>query len=155
MDELHSAIFGRPNVTGARVLSLWRCFQTIPNALGELDNRSFATYNLTKFFLFYAVMEVIKADSDGQQLLKSLDAIAAKGKIDELAEGFSVLAQNTTIDLNAEIAPEEDEYFDYKNELKSQKWCKTMSAKLLAQYKKDIRRDKAETVTEIFGDLLS
>lgn len=155
MDELHSAIFGRPNVTGARVLALWRCFQTIPAALSELDNRSFATYNLTKFFLFYAVMDVIKAESDGQKLLKSLDAIAAKGKIDKLAEGFAVLAQNTTIDLNAEIAPEEDEYFDYKNDLKSQKWCKTMSAKLLAQYKKDIRRDKAESVTEIFDDFLS
>lgn len=154
MDELHSGIFGRPNVTGARVLALWRCFQEIPTSLDNLDNRSFATYNLTKYFIFYAVIEVIKADQDGLKLLRSLDEIAAKGGIDELAKGFSILAQNTAIDLNAEIAPEEDEYFDYKNELKSQRWCKTMSAKLLAQHKKDIRRDKAETVTNIFKELL-
>lgn len=155
MDELHSAIFGRPNVTGARVLALWRCFQTIPLSLSELDNKSFATYNLTKFFLFYTIMEVIKADIDGQKLLKSLNEIDSEMKIDELAEGFSTLAQNTAIDLNAEIAPEEDEYFDYKNELKSQKWCKTMSAKLHAQYKKDTRRGKADSVAKIFDVLLS
>ncbi len=155
MDELHSSIFGRPNVTGARVLALWRCFQKIPSSLRELDNKSFATYNLTKFFLFYAVMEVIKDDVDGQRLLRSLDVIVSEGKIDKLADGFTVLAENTAIDLNAEIAPEEDEYFDYKNDLKSQKWCKTMSAKLLAQYKKDIRRDKAESVVEIFEEVLS
>lgn len=155
MDDLHSAIFGRPNVTGARVLALWRCFQTISTSLVELDNRSFATYNLTKFFLFFAVMEIIKGDEDGQKLLRSLDTIAKDGKIDKLADGFKILAGNTAIDLNAEIAPDEDEYFDYKNDLKSQKWCKTMSAKLLAQYKKDIRRDKADSVAEIFAEVLS
>ncbi|WP_417434871.1 AIPR family protein [Hoeflea sp.] len=155
MDDLHSDIFGRPNVTGARVLSLWRCFRTIPSSLGELENKNFANYTLTNFFLFYAVMQIIRDSEEGQVLLKSLDRIAADDQIDELAKGFSILAENAAIDLNAEIAPEEDDYFDYKNDLKSQKWCKAMSAKLLAQHKKDVRRDKAESVAEAFVELLA
>lgn len=154
MDDLHSSIFGRPNVTGARVIALWKCFQTMPSALGKIDNNFFAGYTLTKFFLFYAVMGIIKDSKEGREILKSLDQIAANDQLGELAKGFSILADNTAIDLNAEIAPEEEEHFDYKNELKSQKWCKTMSAKLLAQHKKDILRDKAVAVAEAFEKLL-
>ena len=154
MDDLHSDIFGRPNVTGARVLALWKCFQTIPLHLGELENHSFASYTLTKFFLLFAVMEVIRDSEEGQVLLNSLDKFAENNQLDQLASGFGVLAENAAIDLNAEIAPEEDEYFDYKNDLKSQKWCKAMSAKILAQHKKDVRRDKAQSVGMAFDELL-
>lgn len=154
MDDLHSDIFGRPNVTGARVLALWKCFQAVPESLEELENQSFAKYTLTKFFLFFAVITIMKDSEEGLAILNSLDEIAKGDQLDELAEGFSALAENAAIDLNAEIVPEEDEYFDYKKDLKSQKWCKAMSAKLLAQHKKDVRRDKADSVAKAFEELL-
>ncbi|NDV01635.1 AIPR family protein [Pseudoroseicyclus tamaricis] len=155
MDDLHSEIFGRPSVTGARVIALWKCFQTMSEPLEELENKSFANYALTRYFLFFAVIEIVKDSKDGASILASLDEIAKDGRLDELARGFSSLAVNAAIDLNAEIAPEEDEYFDYKNDLKSQKWCRAMSAKLLAQHKKDVRRDKADSVADAFSDLLA
>lgn len=154
MDDLHSDIFGRPIVTGGRVIALWKCFQTIPNCLGELENQAFANYTLTKFFLFFSVISIMKDSQEGLKLLSSLDDVAKNGQLDELADGFAILAENAAIDLNAEIAPEEDEYFDYKNDLKSQKWCRAMSAKLLAQHKKDVRRNKAKSVGEAFDGLL-
>lgn len=154
MDDLHSDIFGRPNVTGSRVLALWRCFQSIAKALPKIENTSFANYTLTKYFLFYSVMGVIKDDPTGANILKSIDQVVKDGKINNLADGFSTLAINAAIDLNAEISPEDDEYFDYKNLLKSQKWCKSMSAKLIAQHKKDVLRDKADSVKDVFKQLL-
>ncbi|WP_339951085.1 AIPR family protein [uncultured Albimonas sp.] len=154
MDDLHSEIFGRPSVTGARVVALWKCFQATPDALNELENRSFANYTLTKFFLFFSVIAIIKDSAEGLEILSSLDQIAKDGRLDELADGFATLAENAAIDLNAEVAPEDDEYFDYKNDLKSQKWCRAMSAKLLAQHKKDVKRDKAESVAGAFDHLL-
>ncbi|UYF98973.1 AIPR family protein [Halomonas sp. GD1P12] len=153
MDDLHSEIFGRPSVTGAKVLALWKCFQVMPESLRELENKPFANYTLTKFFLFFAVIAIIKDSAKGLDVLSSLDRIAKEDRLDKLVNGFSILADNAAIDLNAEVAPEDDEYFDYKNDLKSQKWCKAMSAKLLAQHKKDVKRDKAESVAEAFGDL--
>ncbi|MFG6534809.1 AIPR family protein [Sulfitobacter sp. 1A16787] len=154
MDDLHSDIFGRPGVTGARILALWKCFQEISGALGGLDNKSFANYALTKYFLFFAVIQVIKNSPEGLQILNSLGKFSESDQLDELTAGFATLAENAAIDLNAELAPEEDEYFDYKNDLKSQRWCRAMSAKLLAQHKKDVRRSKAESVAEAFDGLL-
>ena len=154
MDDLHSEIFGRPGVTGARILALWKCFQEIPEALDELENKPFANYTLTKYFLFFAVIQIIKDSAEGSQILRSLDEISKNDKLDELTAGFAILAENAAIDLNAELAPEEDEYFDYKNDLKNQKWCRAMSAKLLAQHKKDVRRNKAESVFDVFDKVL-
>lgn len=154
MDDLHSEIFGRPSVTGSRVLALWKCFQKMPEVLGELENKPFANYALTKYFLFFAVIQIIKDSPEGLKILNLLDEIAKNDDLDKLTAGFEILAENAAIDLNAELAPEEDEYFDYKNDLKSQKWCKGMSAKLLAQHKKDVRRDKADSVAEAFDELL-
>ncbi|WP_081750625.1 AIPR family protein [Paracoccus pantotrophus] len=154
MDDLHSEIFGRPSVSGARVVALWKCFQKVSEAFPHLENKSFANYTLTKFFLMYAVMEIIRDSAEGRDVLASLDKIVADGHIDYLANGFLVLAENAAIDLNAEIASEDDDYFDYKNDLKSPKWCRAMSAKLLAQHKKDVRRDKAEPVGKAFESIL-
>ncbi len=33
MDELHSDIFGRPDVTGARIVGYWECFKSVESAL--------------------------------------------------------------------------------------------------------------------------
>lgn len=154
MDHLHSEIFGRPGVSGGRILALWECFQEITEALDDLENKSFANYTLTKYFLFFAVIQIIKDSPEGSQILKSLDEISKNNQLGELTKGFAILAENAVIDLNAELAPEEDEYFDYKNDLKSPKWCRAMSAKLLAQHKKDVRRDKADSVAKAFDELL-
>ncbi|WP_229861790.1 AIPR family protein [Pseudodonghicola xiamenensis] len=154
MDDLHSEIFGRPGVTGARILALWECFQEIPTVLDELENKPFANYALTKYFIFFAVIQIIKDSSEGAHILKSLDEFSKNDQLDELAAGFAILARNAAIDLNAELAPEEDDYFDYKSDLKSPKWCRAMSAKLLAQHKKDVRRDKADSVADAFDELL-
>lgn len=154
MDERHSDIFGRPNVTGSRVVALWVFFDRIRNALTQLDNKAFAGYTLTRYFLIYAVVCIIKDDIHGAMLLSKLDLVVEHGDLDKFIDGVYSIALLTANDLNAEIAADDDEYFDYKNELKSQKWAKAMSARLLAQYKKDVLRKKADAIDIIFADTL-
>jgi hypothetical protein len=153
MDDLHSDIFGRPGVTGGRVLALWDSFQAISEALDELENTAFAYYTLTKYFLAYAVSRIIKDSAVGAELMSTLDTLPAT-KVSQFVAVFAELAKATANDLNAEIAGEDDETFDYKNELKSAKWCRQTAARLLAQYKKDVQRKKAESIESLFSDLL-
>jgi hypothetical protein len=154
MDELHSDIFGRPSVTGPRVIALWKCFQSVKDALAHIENASFANYTLTRYFLLYAVMGIIKDDTNGASILSNIDKVVEKGRVNLLVKGFSELAAAAANDLNAEIATDDDEYFDYKNLLKSQKWSKSTAHKMLTQYKKDVLRKKADPIGKIFEGIL-
>lgn len=153
MDELHSDIFGRPDVTGAKILGYWECFTAVESALESIDDKHFAYYNLTKYFLAYAVVTLIRTQSTGAAMMRNMEGIRASGRLPELIEIFTNLATSLAYDLNAEIVGEEGETFDYKNELKSPTWCKKCSAKLVAQYSKDVMRKKADPIQMLCVDL--
>lgn len=73
-------------------------------------------------------------------------------------ESFSGLAIAAANDLNAEVAAEEEEQegnFDYKRQLKSPKWCRAVAGRVLAQFKKDVARKKAEPISKIFDGMLT
>ncbi len=154
MDDLHSEIFGRPGVTGERVLALWDSFQAIDGALEELDNTTFAYYTLTRYFLAYSVVRIIRDSAVGAEVMANLGTVVTTGNLPRFVEAFSGLAKAAANDLNAEIAADDDEHFDHKNELKSAKWCKQTSARLLAQYKKDVQRKKADPIDQLFANML-
>lgn len=151
MDDLHSDIFGRPDVTGARIVGYWRAFQAVEKALDAIDDKQFAYYNLTKYFLVYAVVSLIRTESEGVAMLNNMKGIFSTDRVTEFTDIFGELAQSLALDLNAEIV--DDSEFDYKNELKSPTWCRKVSAKLVAQYKKDVLRKKANAIAEICSDL--
>jgi hypothetical protein len=153
MDDLHSEIFGRPDVTGARILGYWECFKSIEPALGALEDEHFAYYNLTKYFLAYAVVSLIRTEPAGVAMLRNMEGVLASGRLAELIETFGGLAKSLALDLNAEIAGEDSEVFDYKNELKRPTWCKKISARLVAQYSKDVIRKKADPISALCSDL--
>lgn len=152
MDELHSDIFGRPDVTGAKILGYWECFKAVESALDAIDDKHFAYYNLTKYFLAYAVVSLIRTEAAGVAMLQNMSGILSSGKLPELLEILRDLAKSLAFDLNAEIVSEEEEAFDYKNELKSPTWCKRLSAKLVAQYSKDVMRKKADPIEMLCAD---
>ncbi len=87
--------------------------------------------------------------------MSNLDAVAAGGKLPDFVAAFAGLAAAAANDLNAEIASDDDEHFDYKNDLKSSKWCRQTAARMLAQYKKDVSRKRADPISKIFKDMLS
>jgi hypothetical protein len=153
MDELHSDIFGRPDVTGARILGYWECFKSVELALSAIEDKHFAYYNLTKYFLVYAVASLIRTTPKGQAMLKNMMGILRSGRQYELVALFNELARLLALDLNAEIVGEDIESFDYKNQLKSPSWCKKISAKLNAQYSKDVVRQKAKPIDTLCASL--
>lgn len=109
---------------------------------------------MTKYFLAYAVSEILKSDERGRHLFESFDKIVANGELDDLMEVIEELAGTTADDLNAEYeAAQEDGDFDYKAELKSPNWCRTTAARLKAQHKKDVKRKKAKPIAELLADL--
>ncbi|WP_416310849.1 AIPR family protein [Pseudomonas sp. W03] len=153
MDELHSDIFGRPDVTGERILGYWECFKSVASALDAIEDKHFAYYNLTKYFLAYAVVSLIRTEPTGAAMLKNMKGILSSGRQVELIELFGSLAKSLALDLNAEVVGEASETFDYKNELKSPTWCKKVSARLVAQYSKDVIRKKADSIDALCSDL--
>lgn len=154
MDELHSAIFGRPSVDGWQILGYNRIFQEIGDQIDQIDDESFGNYTLTKYFLAYAVAQILRDGALGKAALASFKKLIESKRFDDFAAICSGIAKTTAQDLNAEIATElQDPAFDYKAQLKSPTWCKAMGAKLLAQYRKDVMRKKADAIDTVLAGL--
>lgn len=154
MDDSHSKIFGRPDVTGWKIVGLHELFLTLDEALNEFDDQAFGQYTLTRYFLSHAVSEIIRDSKRGSLAFRSLRQIIEQGQLAELCQVFSDIAKTTVNDLNAEVAElAEAESFDYKSDLKSPNWGKSMTAKLKASYRKDVTRKKAEPVDFLLKNL--
>ena len=154
MDELHSAIFGRPSVNGWQVVGFYRVFQEMRNRTNVFDDKSFGSYTLTKFFLAYAVVEILRDGVLGRAALQSFRKLIESNRLDDFVAIVAAIAETTAQDLNAEIVAEfQKPDFDYKAQLKSPTWCKAIGAKLLAQYRKDVDRKKADSIDTLLAGL--
>ena len=152
MDDSHSKIFGRPDVNGAKIVVLTRPLDAITPILDEFDNLLFGHYTLTRYFLAYVVSEIIKSDPSGKALFSDFKSLIRNGHSDEYVNMFKELASTTVDDINAEVQElVENEDFDYKRDLKSPKWCRSICAKMKASYNKDVKRKKAAPIPELLG----
>ncbi|WP_048306452.1 AIPR family protein [Halomonas sp. PR-M31] len=155
MDDSYSKIFGRLDVTGAKIIALHSALEVITGSLGSFEDKLFGYYTLTTYFLGYVVSEIIKSDDTGKNVFKNIDKVVENGKLQEFLDVFSSLASTTVADLNAEIEDlREEDGFDYKRDLKSSKWCRAMCGKLKASYIKDVKRKKAEPISTLLENIL-
>jgi AIPR protein len=69
-DDLHSRIFGRPEVSGDRIVSIYEMYESSREKLGAMKNELFAHYGLTKFFLLYLVRLALETDDTGNALIQ-------------------------------------------------------------------------------------
>lgn len=154
MDQLHADIFSRPSVDGWQIVGYNKLFQDIRGHTGEIDDESFGSYTLTKYLLAYSVSIILRDASLGRSALGSFRKLIESGRLDDFVAICSGIAKTTAQDLNAEIATElQDPAFDYKAQLKSPSWCKAMGAKLVAQYRKDVARKKADAIDTVLAGL--
>lgn len=153
MDESHSKIFGRSDVTGAKIVLFYEILSNIESHSNSFEDQLFGHYTLTKYFLAHAIAEIIRESEVGRKLISSPDRIMREGKADDFVTVVSGLVATTIDDLEAEVSgSKEDGTFDYKRDLKSPKWCKNTANKLKAAYKKDVKRKKATAIDELFRD---
>lgn len=148
MDESHAKIFGRPNVNGEKIVLFRKCFSEAIGALTEIDDQAFAGYNLTKYFLAYAVAEIMKTSDEARPYMIAPEGIVQGGQADKFAKLFGEIAETTALDLNVIYAEEKEEKpdFDFKSELKSPNWCRTQMTALKTAFLKDVKRKKAPAI---------
>jgi hypothetical protein len=155
MDDSHSKIFGRSDVSGAKVVLFWLLINALEELADDFDDNLLGSYSLTKYFLAFAVSEILRETRVGSDLLADPRPLFEKSKVESFVSTFSELARTTIDDLEAEISEQrEDGGFDHKRDLKSPKWCRQMSMKLKAAYKKDVKRKRAKPVDELVAAAL-
>jgi hypothetical protein len=155
MDELHSEIFGRPDVDAYKVISLYMAFSRINDVAQYFEDKSFGSYGLTRYFLAHAVSEIIKSEPKGKKVFSNFKQIYDSQNLEKFLDVFKKLASTTAIDFNAEVKTlnsENNKTFDYKSDLKNKNWCEKMIENLKSQYTKDVVRGKAESIEDLFKD---
>lgn len=144
-DELHSSIFGRPEVTASRIAALYLTREAVKGALPQLKNQLAANYRLTEFFLLYLLKQALATDPEGTRFIESAGDVLDEIGGDALKKIMASIVADLIVDLNAEIDEREEagNPFDYKRELKSPTAVRAMSRALLPSYEKAVRRDRA------------
>jgi hypothetical protein len=152
-DELHSAIFGRPEVKGERIVILYRIHQIIMSKLHMLENQLFAKYRLTHFFLMYLLRQVLETDPLGRSFCanpspfigtrKDRDHLLAS--IDKVAQVMMRIINGEVRRKDAETNADKNQFFDFKRELKSPNAVRSLETTVVTNYEVMTDSDMAIT----------
>ena len=152
MDDSHGRIFGQPHVNGYKVVALYEAFRATLAGLQDIEDKPFAAYNLTKFFLSFVVSEILRTSNIGKAILHSPKVLFERDAIKEFSELCANISETVALDLNAEVQELlDDGKLDYKASLKSATWCQKTARTLVASYQKDVRRKKAEPIEDLLS----
>jgi AIPR protein len=66
-EDLNAPIFGRPEVTAARIVALRDLYQVVLDHTDEIQNKPLANYSLTKFFLTFLLRRALETDETGKR----------------------------------------------------------------------------------------
>lgn len=136
-DELHSTIFGRPEVNGDRIVNTYRIYQDVMGRLDVLEDELFASYSLTRFLVLYLLREVLETDQLGKQYCLDpsgfADTAQKKGHVKtctaKVAQVVLRLLNGEAKRRNARTPP-----FDFKRELKSPNSVRDIASTIVSQY---------------------
>jgi len=148
-DELYSQIFGRPEVNARRIILLYEILKLVESRLGEIENRPFGRYTLTKYFIMYLLSEIMIQDDKGSMIFQDPSLVFEEdGDKEKLLSILDQILAGLIIDLNyeAKTIAESEGVFDYKSNLKSPNQVKKLAIDILRTYEKDVQRGKAETI---------
>lgn len=148
-DELHTPIFSRLEVTGDRIVTLYRMYQIMMSKLDMIENQLFARYRLTHFFLMYLLRQVLETDSLGKEFCaKPEPFISNRRHRETLLSSIDKIAQVVVRIVNAEVKrrdADEKTFFDFKRELKSPTAVRAFEATVVTHYQVLADTDAAVT----------
>ena len=145
-DQLHSAIFGRPEVTAERIVALWMLYEVIIDRLTELKNETMSKYKLTRYLLLYLTRKALETDALGREFCANpASFVDSEEKVERLTSVVSTIVSDLIVDLNAELDERDsgDTYFDYKRELKSPNSIRQLTQQIIPMYEKAVKRKRA------------
>jgi hypothetical protein len=137
-DELHSNIFGRPEVNGTRIVNAYHVYQDMMGRLKLLDNELFGHYSLTRFLVLYLLREALETDALGRQYcLDPVPFTNSPKKRARVKECVGNVAQVVLRLLNGEVRRRDANAkspFDFKRELKSPNSVRDIRTTIVSQY---------------------
>ncbi len=149
-DDLHSEIFARPEVTASRIVALDVLFHTVETSMKNVEDKLFANYTLTKYFILYLLRSALDTDKMGKKFAQDTQFVVEAIGLDGLSLLTSKIVDDLIIDLNAELLErsENDERIDYKRELKSPSAVRKIRAEIISSYTKVIRRGRSKSFSQ-------
>lgn len=142
-DDLHSKIFGRPEVNADRIICVYEIYVASRAKLGGMKNELFGHYGLTKFLLLYLVRLALETDDTGSDLIQRPSDFLSKPKGRErLRFCVGKISQMLVRLMDAEVTRRavKDEAtgvsvpFDFKSNLKGQRAVIDLGTTIIAQY---------------------
>ncbi len=145
-DELHIAIFARPEVTADRIVALHQAHLAVIDILPKVNLEVMAKYRLLQFTLVYLLRMALETDEVGREFCRDpSDFISAENGTDRIRACFDRVLDDLVIDLNAEIEERTTEAnpYDYKRELKSPQSIRKLRQNIISVYQKAVARKRA------------
>ena len=145
-DELHKAIFARPEVHAGRIVGLYQAYLAVLHVLPQVEPEVLGNYRLVRYFLLSLLRMALDSDAVGQRFCEDPTEFLTDLDWDgRLQRCFSRVLTDLVIDLNAEVADRgaDGEPFDYKRELKSPQSVRGLQQSIISMYKKAVDRDRA------------
>lgn len=137
-DELHSKIFGRPEVNAGRIVALRDLDALIRSELLGLDDKLFASYSLTPFLIHFLLREVLElAESGGSDFCKDPSPFAVTPddrKRLRYAVAPTVKAIVDMVGAEMKRRKEAGAEFDHKKDLKSPSKIKELRSQIIPLY---------------------
>jgi AIPR protein len=141
-DEKYGDIFGRPEVTAARIVFLFRLIDIVKESLKELNNEAMAGYALTRFFMLNVLRHIMDKSEPARLIITSKINLDNEANRERLLQQAPAVLSDLIVDFNYEIN-EEGDTIDYKRDLKSPERVRTWRNRLLASYEKELKKGKA------------
>lgn len=145
--ESYSSIFSRLEVTGERIVTLYRIYQILMSKLNLIENQLFARYRLTHFFLMYLLREALDTDALGKQFCASPSLfVSTKKDQAHLLACMDKLAQAIVRVVNGDVKrrdADKNNPFDFKRDLKSPTKVRELEAAIITTYQVLIDNDAA------------
>jgi hypothetical protein len=141
-DEFYSKIFGRKEVNAQRIILVYEILSVVESQLDQIDNKQYAYYSATKYFLLYVISKIMQEDEIGKKIYTGkIDIISSHEDLNEFKNILTnILKTNVIVDLNYFLKEERKTPFDYKKVSKNTSELQGLCNELLKEYEKDIKR---------------
>ena len=151
-EDSHAKVFARPEVTGGRIVTLFKLYTEILKDIEQIKPKLFQGYQITRFMLLYLLSEVLLQEELGQQFLRKPESFCQTPEQEQLLiKSIHIIVKDLIVDLNGEFEDRGDENFDFKKAYKSPKLLKELTNEVLKAHKKLINRGRVESFSQLMN----
>lgn len=149
-EDSHAKVFARPEVTGGRIVTLFKLYTEIIKDIEKIKPQLFQGYQITGFMLLHLVSEVLSQEELGQQFREKPESFCQTLKQEQhFFKSIHTVVEDLIVDLNGEFEDRGGENFDFKKIYKSSNLLKKLTNDVLKAYRKLINRGRVESFSQL------